>query len=85
MYLVDAASVARSLPAPEFSVSTEATIHEEDTTPLPIVDNAGTPVVAHPVRSLFQTYSAALRAVYNELSWAVLRPNPVVVITGVAW
>lgn len=85
VFLIDGGSIARALPAPEFEASTEATIHEEDTTPLPIVDNAATPVVAHPVRSLYQTHSCALRAVYNGISWGALRSGAVVHITDVVW
>jgi hypothetical protein len=84
VYLIDAAEIAFAGGAPEFEGSTQATIHEEDTTPLPIVDNAGTPVVAHPVRSLFQTYSGALRSVWS-VDWLRLRDGAVQTITGVAW
>ncbi|WP_180863001.1 phage major capsid protein [Cupriavidus pauculus] len=83
LFLIDGGSIARALPAPEFSVSVEASIHEEDTTPLPIIDDAG--MVAPPTRSLFQTYSAALRGVYDGLSWGALRPGAVAHLTGVAW
>ncbi|SDO62062.1 phage major capsid protein, HK97 family [Ralstonia sp. 25mfcol4.1] len=83
VYLIDGGSVARVLPVPTFDVSTEATIHEEDTIPLPIVDDAG--LTATPTRSMFQTYSAALRAVYEGISWGALRASPIVRITDVAW
>lgn len=85
VFLLDGNSIARALPSPSFDASTEATIHEEDTTPLPIVDDGTTPVIAHPVRSLYQTYSCALRAVYADLSWGALRPGAVVHITDIAW
>jgi hypothetical protein len=85
VYLVDASEVSFAGGAPRFLGTEVATIHEEDTTPLPIVDNAGTPVTAHPVRSLYQTNSAALRALW-EVDWTVLRPDGAVqTITGVAW
>jgi HK97 family phage major capsid protein len=82
IYLVDAAEVAFAGGAPRFMGTEVATIHEEDTTPLPIVD--GAKVAASPVRSLFQTNSAALRCVW-ELDWAVMRPGAVQTITGAAY
>lgn len=84
VFIVDAAELMFAGGAPEFMGTEVATIHEEDTTPLPIVDNAGTPVVSHPVRSLFQTNSSALRALW-ELDWYVQRAGAVQTITGVAW
>jgi hypothetical protein len=88
--LADAAELAFAGGAPTFEGSTEATIHEDSGAPnanmvtgatvLPI--NSGTP--ATPVRSLFQTHSAALKAVW-EIDWTVVRPGAVQVLTGVAW
>lgn len=84
VYLVDAAEIAFAGDAPSFASSTEATFHEEYTTPLPI-STAGTPnTVAAPVRSLFQTNSAALRGIW-EVDWLVLRAGAVQTITGVTW
>lgn len=84
VFLVDAAELAFAGGAPRFMGTEVATIHEEDTTPLAI-GTAGTPAtVAAPVRSLFQTNSAALRAVW-EIDWAVLRTGAVQKLTGVAW
>ena len=87
VFLIDCASVARSLTAPEFDVSTEATIHEEDTDPLPIIAQNEVPaaVPSSPVRSLYQTFSGAVRATYNGLAWAPLRSGAVVHVTDVAW
>jgi HK97 family phage major capsid protein len=66
--------------APRFAVSNEATLHEEDTTPLPL--NAGTP--ANPMRSLFQTDSIAIRlSLY--VSWSMVRAGMVQVVEGVTW
>jgi hypothetical protein len=45
---------------PEFSTSTGAAMHEEDTTPAPIVGPAGT---AAPVTSLFQTDAIGLKMI----------------------
>jgi len=82
--LVDGSAVFFAGGTPEFEMSTEATLHEENTTPLPI-GTAGTPaVVAAPVRSLYQTNSAALRMI-EEVSWDELRTGAVQQLTGVAW
>jgi hypothetical protein len=67
---------------PNFDMSNQATIHEEDTTPLPIVDAAG--VAAKPVRSLFQTDSIALR-MRMPVNWAMRRTNMVAWMSGVLW
>jgi hypothetical protein len=70
---------------PNFVTSNVATLHEENTTPLPI-SSAGTPnVVAAPVRSLFQTYTWALRMIL-DVDWVKLNSvGPVQELTGVAW
>jgi hypothetical protein len=65
-------------------VSDQATVHEEDTTPLPIVGPGGTPVTANPVRSLWQTDSLGLRLILN-MNWALRRTGMVAVINGVTW
>jgi HK97 family phage prohead protease/HK97 family phage major capsid protein len=67
-----------------FDVSDVATLHEEDTTPLPI-GTAGTPaVVAAPVRSLFQTASIAVRMLL-DMNWTMRRTGMVSWMTGVTW
>jgi hypothetical protein len=76
--LVDGAGVFMAGGTPEFEMSTEATLHEENTSPLQ-VGGATTPV-----RSLFQTNSAALRMI-EEISWDLLRVGAVQQLTGVAW
>lgn len=88
--LVDAGELAFAGGPPVLEGSTEATLHMEDGAPntdmvtgatvLPI--NNGTPAV--PVRSLYQTNSAAIKATW-EIDWAVMRPGAVQVLTGVAW
>ncbi len=88
--LADAAELAFAGGAPAFEGTTEATIHEDSGAPnanmvtgatvLPI--NSGT--VANPIRSLYQTHSAALKAVW-EIDWTVVRAGAVQVLTGVAW
>jgi HK97 family phage major capsid protein len=82
VYLVDCSAVAFASAPPNFLGTEVATIHEEDAVPLPITDGAG--VAAAPVRSLYQTYSSALRGVY-KLDWKVMRPGAVQILTGVAW
>ena len=84
VFLVDAAYVTFAGGTPEFLGTEVATIHEEDTTPLPIVGGGGTPATASPVRSLYQTNSAALRAIW-EVDWMVLRIGAVQTITAVNW
>jgi hypothetical protein len=69
---------------PRFAVSNEATLHEEDTTPLAI-GTAGAPnVVAAPTRSLFQTDSIAIR-LSLPVSWAMRRTGFVQTIASVGW
>lgn len=68
---------------PEFSMSNQATLHMEDTTPLELVDNT-TPVVAQPQRSLFQTNSYGLRMTLG-LDWAEYREGGTYYISAVAW
>lgn len=90
VFLVDAAELGFAGGAPTFEGTDVATLHEDDGAPntdgktgpsvLPI--NAG--VAAVPIRSLYQTHSAALKAVW-ELDWAVRRPGAVQTITGVGW
>ena len=85
VYLIDAAEVAFAGGVPKFLGTEVATLHEEDTTPLPIVTGAAPGVTASPVRSLYQTNSSALRALW-EVDWTVARPDgPVQTLTAVAW
>jgi HK97 family phage major capsid protein len=70
---------------PEFDVSDVATIHEEDTTPLPLVTGAqGSGVVASPMRSLWQTASIGVRMML-DMNWTMRRTNMVSWMTGVTW
>lgn len=84
VFLIDASEVAYAGGTPRFLGSDVATIHEEDTTPLPIVDGGATPKTASPVRSLYQTNSAALRMTM-DLDWTILRAGAVQTITGAAY
>lgn len=76
--VADFATVADD--SPQFDVSEQATLHMEDTTPLPIVD--GTP--ASPVRSLFQTDTVGLRMI-QQMDWLMRRPDMVAAVTGITW
>lgn len=72
--------LAAAMGTPEFEVSTQATIHMEDTTPLPIVD--GSP--ADPVRSFYQTDSMGVRMVL-DINWKMVRDGMVQWIDGTSW
>jgi HK97 family phage major capsid protein len=80
VYLIDAAEVYFAGGAPRFMGTDVATLHFEDETPLPIVGS----VTANPVRSLSQTNTAAIRAMW-DLDWTVNRTGSVQTITGVSW
>jgi HK97 family phage prohead protease/HK97 family phage major capsid protein len=82
---VDSADFASATgDTPEFDVSDQATIHEEDTTPLPI-SATGTPnVVAAPVRSLWQTASLGVRMLL-DMNWAMRRTGMVSWMENVVW
>ena len=83
---VDAADFATALgDVPRFAVSTEATLHEEDTTPLALGTGAqGSGVLAVPMRSLFQTDAVAIRmSLY--VSWVMRRASMVQTIAAVSW
>jgi HK97 family phage prohead protease/HK97 family phage major capsid protein len=81
---MDAADFVSAGESPRFEISDSATIHEEDTAPLPIVGGGGTPVTANPVRSLWQTDSLGLRMIL-PMTWANRRPGTVAAISGVTW
>ena len=85
LIMVDAADFASVTgDTAQFDVSDVATLHEEDTTPLPI-GTAGSPaVVAAPVRSLFQTASIAVRLLM-DMNWTMRRSGMVSWMTGVTW
>lgn len=85
IFLVDAADFFSATgDEPRFDVSDQATLHMEDTTPLAI-GTAGTPnVVAAPVRSLWQTDTLALRAIY-DMNWAMRRTGTVAYTQSVTW
>jgi HK97 family phage prohead protease len=70
--------------APRFEVSDQATLHMEDTTPLPIGSAGTPPVVAAPVTSLWQTDSLALRLIL-PVNWALRRTGVVSWTSSVTW
>jgi HK97 family phage major capsid protein len=79
--MVDAADfVSVGAEAPRFEISDQATLHMEDTAPLPIVDGG---VPAAPVRSLWQTDSLGLRLIL-PMNWVMRRPITAL-ISGVTW
>ena len=89
LVMVDAADFASVTgDAPLFDVSDVATIHEEDTAPLPIVGGTVQPPaigsVAAPVRSLWQTASIGIRMML-DMNWTMRRAGMVSWMTGVTW
>lgn len=82
---VDAADFSSaSGAAPEYSVSNQATVHEEDTTPLAIGTAGTPPVVAAPVRSYWQTDTIGIR-MRLPLNWAMRRAGMVSWTEAVLW
>lgn len=84
--LIDGPQLSWSGGVPSFDTSNVATLHEEGATPLPIATGVqGSGVIATPARSLFQTFSVALR-MNMPVDWAIMRPNgSVVELTGVTF
>jgi HK97 family phage major capsid protein/HK97 family phage prohead protease len=68
--------------APEFDISETATVHMDDVTPLEIV--SGTPTVADPVRSFYQTATIGVRMLL-DLSWKMRRSGMVQWVDSVSW
>lgn len=95
VFLVDAAEIAFAGGAPKFMGTDVATIHEEalqsDVAPIVAAGSGAAGAldpaadIANPVRSLFQTNSAALRCVWS-LDWTSSRPDgSVQTITAANW
>jgi HK97 family phage prohead protease len=86
LVMIDAADFASVTgDSPQFDVSDVATIHEEDTAPLPLVTGAqGSGVVASPMRSLWQTASIGIRMML-DMNWTMRRAGMVSWMTGVTW
>jgi HK97 family phage prohead protease len=69
---------------PDFSVSDQATLHMEDTTPLQIGTVGAPPTVAAPAQSMFQTDSIALRMIL-PMNWMMRRAGMVSWVAAVTW
>lgn len=85
MLLVDAADfITATGDTPNFSVSDQAVLHMEDTTPLAIGTAGTPPTVAAPVRSLWQTDSMAIRMIL-DINWAMRRTGCVAWTDTMVW
>jgi hypothetical protein len=80
---VNALAVAAD-PAPRFERSKDATLHMEDTTPLPIGTPGSPNVIAAPVRSLWQSDSVGVRLIM-EVSWGLRAAGAVAFVSSVTW
>ena len=82
---IDAADfVAVGGDAPRFEISDQATLHMEDTAPADIGTPGTPPVVAAPVKSMWQTDSLALRLILPT-NWTIRRAGVVAFVAGVTW
>ena len=82
---VDAAAFASAMGVPAFRASANATLHEEDTTPLALgTGTQGSGVLAVPMRSTFQTDATALRTIV-PCDWVLRRTGAVAVVNGATW
>ena len=86
MLLVDAADfVSVTGDSPRFDVSTQATLHMEDTAPLQIATGAqGSGVLATPARSLWQTDTIGVRMLL-DLNWGLRRTGVVAWTQTMTW
>ncbi|MGY3122751.1 hypothetical protein ACVWXQ_006688 [Bradyrhizobium sp. S3.14.4] len=90
LIMIDAANFASGEgDTPEIMSSSEALLHMEDTTPLPIGAVGAVPgtdpnVVAAPARSLFQTNAIAVRMI-TDCGWCMTRAGRVAYIDNVTW
>jgi HK97 family phage prohead protease/HK97 family phage major capsid protein len=83
--MIDAADLVSVLAVPQFDVSDQATVHMEDTTPLPIATGAqGSGVLATPTSSLWQQDLVGLR-MRLDATWAMIRTGMVQYINVVDW
>jgi hypothetical protein len=83
---VDPAAFASTVgSAPELTVSREALLHFEDTTPLQIATGAqGSGVLATPSRDLFQTDQIGIRAIF-ECAWVMRVPAVSFISAAMSW
>lgn len=85
MVLMDAADFMTATgDTPQFSVSDQAVLHMEDTTPLAIGTAGTPPTVAAPVRSLWQTDSLAIRMLL-DINWSMRRTGVVQWTDTMTW
>jgi HK97 family phage prohead protease len=85
MFLVDAADfVSVTGDQPRFDVSDQATLHLDDTTPLPISTTGSPNTVAAPVRSLWQTDTIGVRMLM-DLNWGLRRTGVVAWTQTMTW
>ena len=83
---VDAADFASATgDVPRYSISDQATVHQEDTSPLALATGPqGTAVVATPMRSLWQTDTIGVRMTW-PIHWRMRRAGMVAFMSGVTW
>jgi HK97 family phage major capsid protein/HK97 family phage prohead protease len=85
MFLVDAADFLTATgDTPQFSVSDQAVLHMEDTTPAAIGTAGTPPVVATPARSLWQTDTMAIRMIM-DINWAMRRAGATAFLSAPTW
>lgn len=69
---------------PNFSVSDQATLHMEDTSPAALSTVATPNTVAAPIRSLWQTDTIGIRMIM-DINWALRRTGVVGLLTAPTW
>lgn len=85
MVLVDAADfITATGDTPNFSVSDQAVLHMEDTTPLQLGTAGTPPTIAAPARSLWQTDTMAIRMIM-DINWAMRRAGVVAWTDTMTW
>ena len=89
LILVDAGNFASAEgDTPDIASTREVALHEEDTTPLPLVGGTVQPPVigsvAAPVRSTFQTASIAIRLL-QDVTWTMTRAGRAAYVDTVSW
>lgn len=83
--IVPSAVASATDDTPRFSKADSATLHMEDTSPLPIATGAqGSGVLATPTRSLWQTDALGNRMIM-EISWALRNPLGLAWTTATGW
>jgi hypothetical protein len=75
--------LASAIGALDVSVTDQSAIHMEDTNPAMLASGTG-PVVASPIRSLFQTVTMASKVTF-DVSWALRSSTGLAFMNGVSW